>query len=108
MSCWLYSLPSFSICAFRASQSSARRFTSANKAFRDMFDIETDERLGNVTFQDLMSDPPLPEHFRVEISFKDHYRAKNAYPGIIQTGPSSVLFEADDWMDVLRMLDFVL
>ena len=51
---------------------------------------------------------PLPEHFRVEISFKDHYRAKNAYPGIIQTGPSSVLFEADDWMDVLRMLDFVL
>ena len=53
---------------------------------------------------------PLPEHFRVEISFKDHYRAKNAsaYPGVAQTGPAAVVYEADDWMDVLRMLDFVL
>ncbi len=51
---------------------------------------------------------PLPEHFRVEICFKDHYRAKNAYPGVVQTGPATVFFEADDWMDVLRMLDFVL
>jgi len=51
---------------------------------------------------------PLPEHFKVEISFKDHFRAKNAYPGVKQTGPASVEYEADDWMDVLRMLDFVL
>ena len=51
---------------------------------------------------------PLPEHFSVEISFKDHYRAKNAYPGLTQTGPATVTYEADDWMDVLRMLDFVL
>ena len=51
---------------------------------------------------------PLPEHFKVEISFKDHFRAKNAYPGVVQTGPAAVAFEADDWMDVLRMLDFVL
>ena len=51
---------------------------------------------------------PLPDHFKVEISFKDHFRAKNAYPGLVQTGPAEVCYEADDWMDVLRMLDFVL
>ncbi len=52
---------------------------------------------------------PLPEHFKIEISFKDHFRAKGAsYPGVIQTGPAAVAYEADDWMDVLRMLDNVL
>ncbi len=51
---------------------------------------------------------PLPDHFRVEISFKDHYRARNAYPGLVQTDAAAVCYEADDWMDVLRMLNFVL
>ncbi len=53
---------------------------------------------------------PLPEHFKVEISFKEHYRAKNAcaYPGVAQTGPAAVVYESDDWMEVLRALDFVL
>ena len=51
---------------------------------------------------------PLPKHFAVEISFKDHFRAKTAYPGVRQTGAYTVAYEADDWMDVLRMLDFVL
>ena len=52
---------------------------------------------------------PLPDHFKVEISFKDHFRAKGAaYPGVVQTGPASVAYEADDYMDVLRMLDCVL
>lgn len=51
---------------------------------------------------------PLPAHFRVEIAFKDHYRAKNAYPGLVQTGPTTVTYEADDWMDALRMLSFAL
>ena len=53
---------------------------------------------------------PLPERFRVEISYKDHFRAKSAsaYPGVRQTGPASVEFEADDWMEALRALDFVL
>lgn len=52
---------------------------------------------------------PLPWHFKVEISFKDHYRAKAAsYPGVWQTGPAEVAFEAGDYMDVLRMLDNVL
>ena len=53
---------------------------------------------------------PLPEHFRVEISFKEHHRAKSAatYPGVDQTGPITVAYEVDDYMEVLRMLDFVL
>jgi D-amino peptidase len=53
---------------------------------------------------------PLPEHFVVEISFKEHHRAKEAcvYPGVTQTGAATVAYEADDWMDALRMLDFVL
>ena len=52
---------------------------------------------------------PLPDHFKVEICFKDHFKAKGAsYPGVRQTGPATVEFEADDYMDVLRMLDNVL
>ncbi|MBQ8964351.1 MAG: M55 family metallopeptidase [Clostridia bacterium] len=52
---------------------------------------------------------PLPEHFKVVICFKEHYRAKGAaYPGVVQTGPTTVVYEADDYMEVLRMLDFVL
>ncbi|MBE5782319.1 MAG: amino acid amidase [Clostridiales bacterium] len=52
---------------------------------------------------------PLPNHFKVEICFKDHFKAKGAsYPGVKQTGPATVEFEADDYMDVLRMLDNVL
>ena len=51
---------------------------------------------------------PLPDGFHVEISFKDHYRARSAYPGLVQTGAATVSYEAEDWMDVLRMLDFVL
>ena len=53
---------------------------------------------------------PLPDHFTVEISYKDHFRAKSAaaYPGVRQTGPAAVVYEADAWTDVLRMLDFVL
>ncbi len=51
---------------------------------------------------------PLPDHFRVEISFKEHFRARSAYPGVVQTGPYNVCYESDDWMEVLRMLNFVL
>lgn len=53
---------------------------------------------------------PLPEHFRVEIGFKEHFRAKNAlsYAGVTQVSPTEVAYEADDYMDVLKMLDWVL
>ena len=57
-------------CAFEASQTALftcdqeGRFTSANKAFRDMFDIDGDDALGKTSFPELMADPPLPENFK--------------------------------------------
>ena len=53
---------------------------------------------------------PLPEHFHVEICFKEHSRARNAvtYPGVVQTGTTTIEYDADDYMDVLNMIDRVL
>lgn len=53
---------------------------------------------------------PLPERFRVEIGFREHFKAKNAtsYPGVEQVSPTEIVYEADDYMAVLRMLDWVL
>jgi len=53
---------------------------------------------------------PLPEHFHVEIFFKLHPAATSAgwYPGCVQTGPFTVEFDADDYLDVLRFIHFVL
>lgn len=53
---------------------------------------------------------PLPEHFHVEINFKEHMRARGAsfYPGAKQTDARVVEFEADDWFDVLRFLYYTL
>ena len=53
---------------------------------------------------------PLPDHFHVEISFKEHFRAKNSgnYPGVKQTGPATIEYDADDYRDVLTMINFVL
>lgn len=53
---------------------------------------------------------PLPKHFDVEINFKEHAKAKNAtsYPGVVQDGATTVRYQADEYFDVLRMLDWVL
>ncbi|WNC13869.1 M55 family metallopeptidase [Brevibacillus brevis] len=53
---------------------------------------------------------PLPESFHVEIAFREHYHAYSGsfYPGAKQTGPKTVAFETDDYMEVLRFLFFVL
>jgi D-amino peptidase len=52
----------------------------------------------------------LPEHFQVEIQFKDHMKAYKAsfYPGASQTDPESILFETNEYFEVLRMLMFTL
>lgn len=52
----------------------------------------------------------LPETFRVEIAFREHYLAYRGsfYPGAVQTGAKTVAFEADEYMDALRFLFFVL
>ena len=53
---------------------------------------------------------PLPEHFSVEVNFKEHAKATSAswYPGCVQADARTVLFEADDYMDVLRFFHWVL
>lgn len=52
----------------------------------------------------------LPEHFHVEIEFKEFIRAKKGsyYPGAKRSGSKSVSFDADDYYEVLRFLFFVL
>lgn len=51
---------------------------------------------------------PLPEHFVLEIHYVEHKKAYTAsfYPGAVKTGPKTVRFEADDYMDVLRFVLF--
>jgi len=51
----------------------------------------------------------LPEHFKVEIRFKEHIKAKHAsfYPGINTVDPFTVCFETDDYFEVLRFFHFM-
>jgi D-amino peptidase len=53
---------------------------------------------------------PLPEHFVLEINYKQHFDALNAswYPGCVQTGARSVRFESDSYMDVLQCVYWIL
>jgi len=50
----------------------------------------------------------LPEYFKVELSFKKHWKAFKIsfYPGMKQISSTNVLFETDNYFDVLRMLLF--
>lgn len=52
----------------------------------------------------------LPEHFHVEIEFKEFVKAQKSafYPGTKREGTKSVSFDADDYYEVLRFLFFVL
>jgi len=53
---------------------------------------------------------PLPEHFHVEINYKTHPAATSAawYPNCVQVDEFTVAFDADDYLDVLRFIHFVL
>ena len=53
---------------------------------------------------------PMPEHFRVEINFRRHMDALNGsnYPGCVQIDSTTVAFESDDYMDVLKFFYWVL
>lgn len=72
-------------------------------------------RIRETVEQALQKDPvdcmfPLPEHFTVEINFKRHTDATNAswYPHCVQTGPHTVEFETDDYMEALKFFHWVL
>ncbi len=51
----------------------------------------------------------MPEHFSVEIRYKDHAEAYRAgfYPGASLKEPHTIQFEADDYFEVMRLLLFV-
>ena len=50
----------------------------------------------------------LPEHFKVELSYRKHTRAFKVsfYPGMKQVSSTSLVFETDNYFEVLRMLLF--
>lgn len=52
----------------------------------------------------------LPNNFEVEIRFKSHAKAYKAsfYPGSSLKDSMSILFESNDYMDVLKLLLFVI
>jgi len=51
---------------------------------------------------------PLPEWFKVELSFANHTKAYKAsfYPGMRKISATNVLFETNDYFEVLRMMTF--
>lgn len=53
---------------------------------------------------------PMPAHFTFELAFREHSRARGAsfYPGCVQTGDCSVVYESDVWMDVLKFMHWVM
>lgn len=52
----------------------------------------------------------LPEHFTVEITFKEHTMKtkKSFYPGIQEVDALTLKFETNDYFEVLRMIAFVI
>ena len=52
---------------------------------------------------------PLPKYFQVEVRFKDARDAyqQSFYPGAHLESPTSIVFESDDWFEVLRLFQFV-
>lgn len=52
----------------------------------------------------------LPQHFAVEIRYKDHFRAyaSSFYPGASLKDANTIQFAAGDFFDVLRLLSFIL
>lgn len=53
---------------------------------------------------------PLPEHFQVEVTYRQHFMAHRAgfYPGAKQAGPRTVTFSHNDYFQVLTFFAFVL
>ena len=54
--------------------------------------------------------PVLPEHFEVELEYKDHHKARtNSYfPGVEQVDACTIRFAEDSYFEVLRKLKFLL
>ena len=51
---------------------------------------------------------PLPPYFELEVTYREHKKAYTSsfYPGAVQTGPKTVVYEAADYEDVLGYMLF--
>ena len=80
-----------------------------NKIFKKIYYIFTSLKISRPKMQDFLLFTPLPKYFKVELSFKKHWKAFKIsfYPGMKQISSTNVLFESDNYFDVLRMLMFV-
>ena len=69
---------------------------------------ETAEKAMELKKEDCMF--PMPKHFTVEVNYKEHQNARrnSFYPGATQKDAKTVVFEADDYMDVLCFFQFCL
>ncbi len=104
---WMNSInPNIETVAVSEGRGSGSISIHPNKALRLI--REAAERAMRKDAKDCMF--PLPDHFEVEICFKEHATARrgSAFPGVKQTGPYTVAYEADDYLDVLKMFRFVL
>ncbi|MFA9397430.1 MAG: M55 family metallopeptidase [Clostridiaceae bacterium] len=52
----------------------------------------------------------LPSRFKVEINYKNHFDAYrySFYPGAKKISDTAILFETDDYFEVLRMMNFTI
>jgi len=52
----------------------------------------------------------LPDHFELEVCFKDHARAEIAawYPGVTRTGDNTVIYQSDSFFEILRTIKWIL
>jgi D-amino peptidase len=53
---------------------------------------------------------PMPEHFHIEVMYREHARAHKLsfYPGVKKTSPRILTFETNDYFEVLRFAHFAL
>ena len=54
--------------------------------------------------------PEIQKHFTMEITYKDHTMATQMsfYPGFQKSGDNSIVMESDNFVDLLRAIQFVL
>ena len=52
----------------------------------------------------------LPDHFSVEICYKEHMRAEvvSWYPGVARKSDNTVVFESDDYFEILRTIKWII
>lgn len=53
---------------------------------------------------------PLPEHFTLEICYKDHAQAMKVsyYPGVKRISNTTVVFETDSYFEVKQALSWII